>query len=233
VTRAGVPLTVPHYYDFGEERDLVGETLVRPGSWDALRTRTDGPFALGSSQADWERRALAPPELGLRAEALARVIEALGVSKVASYGCGIASLEFRLLRIAPHLELTVADYTPETVGRLEEFFPAAAVRQHDLLNEPPLPAQLHLFHRIDTEFTNDQWQGVLRRFASQPVLLIASEVLQARGIALELLKRFGPGEATPAGLVRNRPAFRRLWRDTHDSRHLQVADLEAWILTPR
>jgi hypothetical protein len=233
VSPAGVPLTIPHYYDFGGERELVGDDLVRPDSWDALRTQTDGPFALGASREDWERRARQSPELERRASALADFLAARGVASVASYGCGIASLEYWLHEKQPGLALTVADYTPETVAHLAEFFPAADVRRHDMLREAPLAADLHVFHRIDTEFTNDQWRDILRRFAGEPVLVIASEVIRVREVLLELRKRFGPGHATQAGLVRNRAAFEQLWGAAHTPRHLQIADLEAWMLEPR
>ena len=226
-------LTVPHYYDFGAEREFVGDDLVRPDSWDALRTRTHGPFAIGTNRGEWERRAAEHPEIEHRARALDAYLEARGVRRLASYGCGGAILEQWLHRLDPERALVLGDYTPETIERLRDFFSAAEVRLHDLLREGPLNADLHLFHRIDTEFTNAQWRELLGRFAAVPVLVLVSEIISVRGALIELRKRFGPGAVSRAGLVRNRPAFELLWKATHDAEHLRFGDLHAWMLRPR
>lgn len=39
-------LTARPVFDFGEHRNLVGDDLVRPESWDALRVGTEGPVSL-------------------------------------------------------------------------------------------------------------------------------------------------------------------------------------------
>src|SRR5215211_4464544 len=54
---AGGPITIPHYYDFGTDRGLVGDELLRPDAWDALRTKTRGPFSLPETRGEWERNA--------------------------------------------------------------------------------------------------------------------------------------------------------------------------------
>jgi hypothetical protein len=129
----------------------------------------------------------------------------------------------------------MTDYGEATLERLTEVFPEAQVRYHDLRRDGPLPADVHLFHRIDTELTNHEWQGVYTRFRSFPVLVVATQVLDVRGILVELRHRalMNRRHRTSAGFMRTRAAFEALWQATHASRPLRMHDLEAWALTPR
>src|SRR4051794_1351032 len=145
-------LTVRHHYDFGTDRALVGDDLVRPEAWDALRTQTTGAFSLPETRAGWERTADEHPELGARARRLGALFARRGARTVASYGAGGATLECWLKRIAPARDLIVTDYAPATVDRLRPIFTEVDCVVHDLLSDGPLDADLHLFHRIETEF---------------------------------------------------------------------------------
>jgi hypothetical protein len=228
-------ITLPHYFDFGADRALVGDDLVRPEAWDALRTQTDGPFGLAATREDWERVADERPEIRDRAAAINELLDRRGVSRLASYGVGGAPLECWLKRLAPPRELIVTEYAPATVERLGEVFPEADVRAHDLFADPPVDADLHLFHRVDTEFTNRQWRAIFQACRAVPVLLVASEVATAERVvgtlkALPGLRRRG---ATRAGVIRNAAAFEALWRRTHTGRRVRVNDLWAWALEPR
>jgi hypothetical protein len=121
------------------------------------------------------------------------------------------------------------------VSRLAEVFPEAEAHLHDLRRDDPLPADVHLFHRIDTELTNREWRKVMRRFDHATVLLVAAEVLDVRKVLLELRNRplLKRRSASKAGYVRTRAALEALWRPTHSSRRLRMHDLDAWVLTPR
>jgi hypothetical protein len=228
-------ITVPHYFDFGADRALVGDDLVRPEAWDALRTQTDGPFALHSTREEWERVADERPDIRDRARAIDELVERRGVRRLASYGVGGAPLECWLHRCRPDRELVVTEYAPSTVERLRTVFPEADVRQHDLFADRPVDADLHLFHRIDTEFTNREWREIFATFRDVPVVLVASEVATRERI-LAVLKAL-PGNrrrrATRAGVIRNADAFESLWAGTHVGRRVRMHDLEAWELEPR
>ena len=141
-------------------------------------------------------------------------------------------LEWWLEQLRPERRLLLADYAPETVERLRELFPAAEVRRHDLLADPPLTADVHLLHRVDTELTDDQWHEALRRFADERVLLVATEVATPKRLVQELLLRLRGRGLTRAGWLRTRGAFEALWRDTHEARPLRLHDLDAWDLAP-
>jgi hypothetical protein len=222
-----------HHFDFGPDRAVIGDDLVRAEAWDALRTRTDGAFSVAASREDLERTADGRPEIGERAQAIERWLEKRDVDALASYGVGGGVLEAWLLRLRPEWRLTLTDYGPETVERLLTLFPEAEVVRHDLLRDVPLDAQVHLFHRIDTELTDDQWHEVLRRFADATILVVATEVATPRRLGQELLLRTRSRHLTRAGWLRTRGSFEALWKGTHEAEALQLHDLEGWALTPR
>jgi hypothetical protein len=227
-----VRITVPHYFDFGADRDLVGNDLVRPEAWDALRTKTTGPFAMPDTRESWEAVADEHPILRERAEAIGDVIDSRGGGGIASYGVGGASLECWLKRLSPERPLLIGEYAPDTVERLRSIFSEAEVHHHDLLADPPLEADWHLFHRIDTEFSNAQWRQVLDGFRDQRILVAASEVIGLREAVRELRKGIRRG-STNSGRLRNRAAFEALWRSSHEAEPVEIADLRGWVLTPR
>jgi hypothetical protein len=228
-------ITLPHYFDFGADRNLVGDELVRPEAWDALRTQSDGPFALPATREEWERAADERPDIRDRARAIDEVLERRGVRRLASYGVGGASLECWLHRIRPERELVLTEYAPTTLERLRTVFPEADIRRHDFLVDAPLDADLHLFHRVDTELSNREWHRVFARFREVPVLLVATEVATNERL-LAVLKAL-PGQrrrgATHAGVIRNAAAFESLWRGTHTGRRMTLNDLDAWELEAR
>ena len=76
--RGLMKLTVRHHFDFGDDRGLVGDDLVRPEAWDALRTRTTGAFAAAESPEALDAQADARPEIGERTrQSVSRCVETL------------------------------------------------------------------------------------------------------------------------------------------------------------
>ena len=222
-------LTVRHHYDFGSDRAVVGDDLTRPEAWDALRTRTSGAFALADTREQWVRTADEHPELEARAK---RIDAVLGAGRLASYGVGGATLECWLKRVAPDRELVVTDYAPATIERLQPIFSEARCVVHNLHEDGPLDADVHLFHRIDTEFDNARWQEVFGRFAGVQILFVAAGEVGVRGALAEVRKGRRPG-ASRAGWVRTRSAIEALWKRTHVGAMVDVGDLPAWKLRPR
>ena len=224
-----IPLTVRHFADFGAERERVGDALVNPRSWDAVR-ELPGPFELPSTRADWERAA-GGGDFAERAAAIAAVADELGAKRIASYGVGAGFVELNLALLRPDLELVCTDYTERALGRLTELFPEAEVRRHDLRTDPPLTADLHLFHRIDTELANNQWRDVFPRF-HEPILLVATELLQTHSLLRELRLRRSPS-ASDAGYIRTEAALRSLWRRSHRDTPLAVGPYAGFLLRDR
>jgi hypothetical protein len=230
-----VRITLRHFYDFGPDKALVGDDLVRPEAWDALRTQTAGVFAIPGTHEEFVRAAETRHEIESRAEAIHAWLEQQDIKTLASYGVGGASLEWWLHRLSPNRKLILSDYGVATVERLADVFPEADVEHHDLLHAHPLKADLQLFHRIDTEFSNREWRDILNRFRSVPILVVAADVLDVRRVVAELRRRPALRRATgtKAGFVRTRSALEALWRPTHEAEPLTMHDLPAWILTPR
>ena len=226
-------LTIRHVYDFGDDRALVGDDLVRPEAWDALRTRSHGPFAMARTRHEAEVLAFENADLRARADALGEWLDDERIARMVSYGVGGGMVEL-LLSERPHVaDLVLTDYAPETVQTLRNVVPTAAVVQHDLLHDPPLGGDLHLFHRIDTEFDNRQFRAVLRRFAAVRVLVIATGTITVSEGLREVAYRFRNRNVSKAGWRRTRATFDTLWRHTHDARALTFHDLPAWDLRPR
>jgi hypothetical protein len=126
----------------------------------------------------------------------------------------------------------VTDYAAATVERLASVFTEAECMRHDLFADPPLGADLQLFHRIDTEFHNDLWAKIFERFASHPVLFVAAGPVDLRG-ALAEWRKGRRRHASRAGWVRTRPAIEALWRRTHDATPVDLGDLPGWELEPK
>jgi hypothetical protein len=229
---AGGPITVPHYYDFGTDRRLVGDELLRPDAWDALRTKTRGPFSLPETRGEWERDADQWKQGLVRARAIDSWLRAHSLGSLASYGVGDASLELWLHRLSPERPLAITEYAPATVEWLTRVFTEADVRPHDLLTDEPLDADVHLFNRIDPEFSDEAWQSILQRFSDRRIL-VATEVYHLEWMRKELLLKHTDPNATWAGWLRNRAAFEALWKRTHRSQFLRLGDLDGWALEPR
>ena len=227
-----VRLTVRHHFDFGSDRAVVGDDLGNPESWDALRTQTSGAFALPATREAWEQTADEHPELEARARRVTELLDRRGVGRLASYGVGGATLECWLARQSPGRELVVTDYAQATVERLAPIFTEARCVRHDLFADPPLDADLHLFHRIDTEFDDGDWRRVFERFAAHPVLFVAAGQVDLRGALAEWRKGRRAG-ASRAGWVRTLTALEALWERTHRATAIELGDLVAWTLEPK
>lgn len=222
-------LTIPHYFDFGRDRDRVGSDLVTPASWDAARD-SEGPFGLPATRAAWESRVTA--ELERRAGDIAGVAASLDARRLCSYGVGTGVLELCLTRLRPDLDLVCTDYAPRAVDRLARLFPEATVLRHDLRVDPPQEADLHVLHRVDTELGDADLRALLRRFR-EPVLLVPGQLLNLRLLAREAYVRLRHRHAARAGWVRTESAFRALWREGHRATDLVVGDSRAFLLEPR
>lgn len=222
-----LPLTIPHRFDFGDDGQLVGDDLLRPEAWDALRIDSHGVFALPTTRQSVEGLVADHPEITDRANA---IDEVMPPGRIASYGVGVAILETALHNLGRRV--VVGEYAPLTVARLRQVLPDLDARRHDLLADAPLKARAHLLHRVDTEFTDEQWRRIMRRFAGRRVLVVASTVVGWRRWRAVRKQGERPG-LTRAGWLRNRTSFERLWRPTHRAERLRVADLHGWMLTPR
>jgi len=226
----GLRITVRHYYDFRVERAIVGSDLGTPEAWDRLRARTTGRFSLPEAREGFVRLPESHEEIADRARAIDDWLANAGIDSIASYGVGTGVLEWWLTRLRAGRRITCTDYAAGTVRRLNDLAPELHACGHDLRRDNPLTADLHLFHRIDTELSNREWHDVLERFRSESIF-IAAEVLDLRRLTVELLAR-PLIRASRAGFLRTRAALEALWLTTHQGLPLRMHDLPAWSLTP-
>jgi hypothetical protein len=222
-----VRLTIRHRYHFESARGL--RELGSPSAWDEVRA-TGGAFGFPETREHWEEEA-AGRGLERRAEAVVSVARARGARRLCSYGIGTGYLEKCIADAAPELELTCTDFALRAVERLAGYFPAARVLLHDLALDEPLQADLHLFNRLDTEFSDREWPAIFARFRG-PVLVIATELIGPRTIVRELATLVRHPRATRAGWLRTEDSLCALWRATHVDERVG-ADLPAYLLTPR
>jgi hypothetical protein len=224
-------VTMRHHFDFGPSRALVGEALSDAESWDALRMQGGQGFRIASSEAEHGELASAQLHTRQRMVELAGLLARDGVESVVSYGVGTAVSEYWLRRLLPDVTLVLTEVGPCTCARLKVLFPGVRVLQHDLRTDPPVSGDLHLFNRLDTEFSNNEWRALLRRFATQRIVFCATETLTWRRAIVESVRALQPGTAT-AGWLRNRAGFESFLGTAHDYAPVTVGVLPTWRLSP-
>lgn len=227
-------LTLPHYYDFGPDRDLLGEDLLGPDDWDSLRVEGRGIFRFPAEADEYEKLVSESEWQERRARALAGWISESGAASLATYGVGPGIVETWLGRLVPDLRLVLSDIAPRTVERLKVHFDDAEVHLHDFCREQPLDAELHLFNGVDTELHDRMWRDVLRRFSDHRVIFFPGIALGPKVIAGELWTRRPGRRPMRAGWWRTRDRFEELFRPTHDLQRLRAPGVApAWLLEPR
>lgn len=227
-------LTVPHLVEFDEEADVVGDDLLRPDAWDALRVQTAGAYSIPASRDEYEKRYEAEGVIRTRAGAITKWLDGASCERLASYGAGVAVLELALARLAPARHVIATDYAPETVSRLDALLTEVEIARHDLLADDPLDADIHLFHRIDTELSDDDWRAVFARFSARRVLVLPGGVISSRQAVSRLTSiRRRRSATTRAGWLRTASRLEELWADTHAHERSRFADVDGWILRPR
>ncbi len=201
------------------------QTLHTPKEWDALRESQVG-FAMPGSRSAWSLAAESNPEFVGRAVDIARIAQQIGAASVCSYGAGVGALEWCLHRAAPGIAITCTDFAPLSTERLASYFPEARVLVHDLARDEPIPADLALLHRVDTEFDDAAWRRILAGL--DRVLMIPSDFLRWQRL-LESRHKQG----TRIAFLRTKRALRALWRETHTEEPVTVGGLDGFILSRR
>ena len=201
-------LTLPHYYDFGPDRDLLGGDRLGPLDWDSLRVDGRGIFRFPADPEEYERLVEESEWQERRARALAGWLAESRARTVASYGVGPGIAETWLRRLVPEIRLVLTDIAPRTVDLLRFHFDADDVHLHDFCREQPLEADLHLFNGVDTELNDEAWRDVLRRFSDRRVLLFPNITLGTRTWS-ERSGAAGREAADAGGVVADEGSLRR------------------------
>ena len=225
-------LTVRHHFDFGADRAVVGDDLVRPDAWDALRTRTSGAFALADTREEWERTADEHPELEARARRLDAVFARRGAGMSPPTAIGGATLECWLNRLAPSASSSSPTTPPPPssgCGRSSPRPSASCTTCRPIRRSTPICTSSTGSTRSSTTAAgrrSSSGSGTCRSCSSRPGRSISAAPLR------RCARAAGAG-ASRAGWVRTRGAIEALWRETHSAVPVDVGDLPAWELAPR
>lgn len=203
---------VPEWFQAGDET-----------TWEKMRA-LPGPFALPATEREW-REIAAGSAVVATADGIRRVALGLGATSLASYGVGCGFVESHLLDT---FRLTCGDITPDAVVRLARFMPGAEVLVHDLARDKPLPADLHLMHRVETELSNEVWRDVFRRFAGETILVVPGEMISVR----QAVGLWRAKTGTAAGWARTERALAKLWSGTHAATPVSVGGSRGFVLRP-
>lgn len=222
------PLALPHLYQFG---DSPGASLRSAAAWDRLRHSHNEGFVIPTERDEWVRAAQQRTDLAERARRVAALVDKLEGRSLASYGVGVAHLEFHIATVAPDIRLLCSDFAPRSVAKLSEIFPEAEIHHHDL-RAGPLPADVHLMHRIDTEFTTRQWRLIFRTFDG-PIIFIPAGLLNATELRTAIASLRSARRATWSGYSRTLPAMLHLWKGSGYQESLAVDGLEKLYLLQR
>jgi hypothetical protein len=240
-------ITLKNYYNFDDPGNRLNGNLIAPDAWDAVRTENIGgnrPFFMDQDRAQWEKFCLSHQNARLRAQ---RLVELMGsrFTGVDSFGVGCACLEFLIKKENPHMQIRCSDYAPKSIERLRALFPEAEdVRVFDMLREPwPMVAKgrLFLLHRVDTEFSDAEWQEIFRKIRkakAQDVLFIPSEILTAGTVWKKKIKYLISGifgkKMVFAGYVRTQERFLSLMEESfHIKETVKIHDVMGFWLTPK
>ena len=236
-------LTLRHFYDFGRKADLIGNDLHNPHSWEKLRQETETPdiFSIPKNANRWREKCLNDSLLNARAEKIISFLDP-SINKIYSFGVGTACLEYLLKTKKPQIFLQCSDFTVMAVGHLKSIFKEAdEVLPFDMLKDSWMNAGaecLYLFHRIDTEFTDKEWQLILKRMQTaeiQNILFIPSQILTVPKIIYYQFKRLYyklfNKKVTLAGYIRTEDQLRFILSCFYQIEKVEkIGDLKGYLL---
>ena len=223
-------ITMRHHFDFGADRGLVGDDLVRPGAWDALRTQTTGRSRRLVPRASWSAPRMRGPRsataharstswLEPRTGRQARVVRRRRGRRSRRGCCGSdprgAAAAHRIRAREPSsgcVLLPRGGGPPARPARR----PAARRRR------PPLPPGGHRAH-------GRQWHAALRSVrGTSPCCVVATEVATHDGGCLqELLLRPRSRQALTGRVAPERRRLRGALARTHVRAPLRPARPQA------
>ncbi len=230
----GLSLTVPRWYTFDPNLELLNGGLDSAISWDALRMQDPtGSFGMAESPAAWRTRALSDPRLRRRAEVIRRIMQGWSASSLVSVGVGNGMLEFVLTDVWRDLRLRCGEYAPRTLSSLRERFPEGNPELMDLQNPVWVldPDEVVLLSRVDMELGDSQWRQLFGQLARKRVkhiiwmpcglLTLASLLVQVR-TALAVISR--GRRVARAGCLRTKKRMTDLFGDHYDDTDVQYCD---------
>lgn len=239
-------LTVKHYYSFGKRAEAVGRNLLSENSWDAVRIddeNRDTPFSIPKKREDWIKKCINHDQMVKRADAVGKFLKEKGFKKVISYGSGACFMEYNLKNQHPDIVLECSDFSPNAVERLKNIFTEADkiylfdMLRHDFKSEN---GALHLFHRLDADFSNSEWKDIFKRASKARItniLFVPCAIDTLKSLAKTIIGKwhqiiFKKSILSFAGYLRTKDALKNLFIDYYNlSEETTVGDLTGFYLS--
>jgi len=186
--------------------------------WEALRNdEKESPYFLPFTLKDYLKK-VNVDEPSDFTSILIKKTQQLGLAKLFSIGCGIASQEYQIKKFS-QLSVTVSDYN-DTVFRLREFNIFDECVQLDAFKDkiPVDNSYIMFFHRIDTEFNDKQLKTVFAKCHDagiRYIYFVPAELLNFKIIISEIktliLSFVRKKPRVFCGYARSKCLFKKIW----------------------
>lgn len=180
-------------------------------------------------------------EIVERAKIIIDLARTMNFSNIISVGVGCAYLEYNIKNNFPLLNITCTDFAPKTIWNLKKvFIECDLIKEFDILNDnwSNQNGTLYLLHRVDTEFSNRQWEKIFYNMSCSNVryiLFIPSTFLTLR-VWIQEKKRYLKYRMLKlpisfAGYLRTRSTFISLWLPYYNIvKEIKVGKLTGFLL---
>jgi hypothetical protein len=215
----------------------VFKNKMKTLDWENLRnTESEAPYFLPYKKEDYLKKVESKTP-SISTEVILKELERIGSKKILSIGSGVAAQEYQLKKFSSYT-VVVTDYN-STVLRLKEFgvFDDALILDAFI---DPLPADENwvlLFHRIDTEFDDDQLSKLFAKCHAagvKQICFIPGELLSFKIILVEI-KTFLASilKARPrvfCGYIRSLGYFKKIWNPYYEISKMYTTDKKIFFL---
>ena len=207
--------------------------------WEALRSdEKESPYFLPHTLKDY----LGKVNIGEPSDFTNTIIaemKHIGLSKLFSIGCGIASQEYQI-KLFSDLSVIVSDFS-DTVFRLKEFNIFDECIQLDAFKDrfPVDDSYAMFFHRIDTEFDDQQLKTIFGKcheagiryifFAPAELLSIKTLIAEVKTVILSIIRK---KPRVFCGYARSMGLFKKIWGKHYKLKKDFTAANGSFLLVP-
>ena len=253
INRLPVPLTIKHYYAFGETTYfLKDKKLDSLESWDVLRTGHPH-FSISEDREEWLKACELETtkdgqdsNLIKRAKSITEILNCLKIKTVFSVGVGGAALEYQIKKIKPEIELICSEGSKVNAKLLKKVFcECDSIVLFDITSKDwsatwrsiEAKDQLCLIYRLDASFTDAQWREVFQNLFNsgvQNILYIPTNFLTVLSFLTRMRQRlFWAVSRQPisfAGYLRTKKTFMSYWQSLYAETEMDFGGLGGFLL---
>lgn len=245
------PVTAKQYWTFHEfTEELKDKELCSAESWDLIRAKHPH-FIIPATRDAWlgslsDLKDGQDASLQARAREIADLARRRNITRIHSVGVGSAGLEYFIKKCEPSLRMTVSDYNPAGVERLQQVFTECdCITRFDMM-QPDWRSMggggasdaLVLMFRLEPHFTNWQWRSIFKNMAQscvRNVLFIPHNIMTVRSyyqLIIRILRARLSGHALAfTGYIRNDKMYPKLWDNYYASESMVFGYMQSFLLT--